>query len=124
MHRKRTSTIVTAAALAAVTGCQHQQMAERRAQMRRDNVDYVVDSIVRSEASRPGRVDNTVGLIERRWRLDVENTRRNGELVHEYFERDFQRWEDRQPAYRSAIERLILRGKPENIEPTAIILFW
>ncbi|MCH7872923.1 MAG: hypothetical protein IID33_14610, partial [Planctomycetes bacterium] len=47
-----------------------------------------------------------------------------GELVHDYVDRDFRRWEERQPAYRSTFERLILRGKPENIEPTAIILFW
>ena len=88
MYARLRITIVAATAMAALlaltAGCQHQQMAERRAQMRRDNVAYVADSIVRSEASRPGRVNNTIG----------------------------------------AFERLILRGKPENIEPTAIILFW
>ena len=88
MYARLRITIVTATAIAALlalgSGCQHQHMAERRAQMRRDNVDYVVDSVVRSEASRPARLHETIG----------------------------------------AFERLILHGKPENIEPTAIILFW
>ncbi len=128
MYGRLRITIVTATALAALlaltTGCQHQQMAERRAQMRRENIGYVVDSIVRSEASRPARMNDTFGAIERKRRLDVENTRRNGALVQDYFDRGFRRWEERQPAYRDGIERLILHGKPENIEPTAIILFW
>ena len=110
--------------LVAVAGCQQQQMAERRAQMRFHNIAFVVGAMERSEASRPGRINNTFGVIERKWRLDVENTRRNGELVIEFFDRDFRRWEQQQPEYRDAFERLILRGKPENIEPTAIILFW
>ncbi len=77
--------VVAASVVAAGNlGCQHQQAAERRAQMRRDNVAYVVDSVERSEASRPARMHGTIG----------------------------------------AFERLILHGKPENIEPTAIILFW
>ena len=123
--RIATVTATAMAALPALTaGCQHRQMAERRAQMRRESLGYVVDSIVRSEASRPARMNDTFGAIDRKWRLDVENTRRNGELVVEFFERDFRRWEQQQPEYRGAIERLFLHGKPENIEPTAIILFW
>ena len=115
---------VVAALMMSATGCQHQDLAERRARMRRDNIARTVNMIERSEASRPARMGRTLTAIDRRARLDARNTVLNGERVENQVKRSFRRWQDRQPYYRKGIDRFLLRGKPENIEPTAIILFW
>ncbi len=115
---------VMAALMMSATGCQHQDLAERRARMRRDKVARTVNLIERSEASRPGRMGRTLTAIDRRARLDARNTARNGERVENQVKRNFRRWHDRQREYREGINRHFLRRRPENIEPTAIILFW
>ncbi len=115
---------VTAVLLMSATGCQHQDWAERRARMRRDKVAWTVNTIERGEASRPARMGRTLTAIDRRARLDARNTARNGERVEHQVRRNFRRWHDRQPYYRKGIDHHFLRRRPENIEPTAIILFW
>ena len=114
---------VMAALLMSATGCQHQDLAERQARMRRDNIARTVSAIVRSEASRPARIERTIAAIDRRMQRDAQNTALNGERVGSYIERNFRRWRERQRDYGEGINRHFLRRRPENIEPTAIILF-
>lgn len=109
--------------LAVASGCQHQDLAERRARMRRDSIARTVSTIVRGEATRPARIERTIAAIDRRARRDARNTALGGERIGDYIERNFRRWRERQRDYREGINRHFLRRRPENIEPTAIILF-
>lgn len=86
---------VMAVLLMSATGCQHQDLAERQARMRRDNIARTVSAIVRSEASRPARMGRTLAAVDRRMQLDARNTALVGEQVQNYIERNFRRWHER-----------------------------
>lgn len=110
-------------ALLGAGGCQHEDLARERWELRQAHVKNVGDAIARSEASRPGKLRHTSARINQAIATDVERTRQNPSELSDYISRDAARWRQRQPEYRDAIER-ILRGEPERIEPDAIILFY
>jgi len=75
------------------------------------------------EHRRPARFNRTVGMIERKIQYDAELTRENGDEIRVLWNESWRRWVERQPIYRAEAERLF-GGKPDQIEPTAIIMFY
>jgi hypothetical protein len=107
----------------ALTGCQHKQFADERADRRAGVMQHTLETIAESEAVRPARLERAGRWIEKEIADDVVNTEQNaGEFV-EFFRRDFDRFKNRQTDYQRTIGE-ILYGKPENLEPNAIRLFW
>lgn len=111
------------ALIAFLSGCHPNPYAERRLQMRLDNMRTPVESLARSEASRPARLEadsDDIGMSLRRSaaRLDA-----NAQAAMQLLERDVDRFEAQQPVYLHEALRL-LWGRPEEIEENAITLFY
>ena len=107
----------------ALTGCQQSNYGQRRLAERERGMAYTLNTYIQSERERPQKLERTVTLMghiieEDAAQLDY-NTRWFGKMI----ESDVRRFEARQPAYRDVILDL-LDGKPENLEHTAIDLFY
>lgn len=103
-------------------GCETSSLAERRVQTREDRMNDTLTRWGNSIASRPERLDRTLSHIDRREREYAEKFRRSIEGVGRWYERDVEHMKFREPDYKRKLNE-ILRGKPENIERSAVILF-
>jgi hypothetical protein len=115
--------VLAAATLLALAGCQHQGLAQRRLDRRVTRHERTISVAEASEHSRPARLERTVARIQARADRSVQRTQRNAIAIERYWDRTWQLWEERQPRYRRDLERVFL-GKPERIEPHAIIMFF
>jgi len=102
-------------------GCQTSRLAEKRLEKRRLSTRVVFEMCSRSEARRSGQLRRDLDFIP------VNMTRHGEKLEHMIgyvgylAERDMERWQARQPEY---VRRAgaILRGKPERIERSAVLM--
>lgn len=111
------------AALCYSTGCRQADLADERYQRRVASLHRTTDAYLDRESKSPQRLARAGDTIDEKLKQKSRATRQNFRELHAYIERDLRRWERNQPRYRKDIARFF-RGKPENIERTAIILFW
>lgn len=119
----RSAALALAVGSAFIAGCAHSEMARQRAHMREDGMANSARVFVRHEAEAPERMNRTLAAVDEKHRADVLATDENGRKIDGWLEFDRRRWDERQPEYRRHIENQ-LNGKPESIEPNAILLFW
>lgn len=105
-----------------VTACRHEPLAQRRLAMRWDNIRTTTERIADREAESPQRLTRAAEFIGDNLRRHATAFERDLHGVAAYLERDLRRWQESQSTYWRETGR-ILRGKPETIERTAIILF-
>ncbi len=110
-------------ALCYSTGCRRADRADERYQRRVASLHRTTDAYLDRESKSPQRLARAGDTIDEKLKQKSRATRQNFRELHAYIERDLRRWERNQPRYRKDIARFF-RGKPENIERTAIILFW
>lgn len=108
---------------AAGTGCRHADLAERRLALRSSRVERTASAVVHQEQKRGPALKRTVNIIRQSEQRHAEAARANLDEIDAYWQRDCQRWIERQPIYRDEA-RQILWGKPDRIEGNAIILFF
>ncbi len=104
-------------------GCRHHAAVSRQARLRQQSMQLVLDTISGSERSRAARMRRTWGVIEHNTEVDYQRIRYDADYYGAFLRADVQRWRQRQPAYRAVFER-VMAGKPQRIEPNAIILFY
>jgi len=114
---------LTAAVLVLATGCAHQALAQRRLNARAAGIENTLSVYAERERLCPARLEEDAAYIRDDLALHAQRTAENAGKVGRFFADDVERWRTRQPDYRAEIDR-ILRGKPENFEWTAIILFY
>ena len=105
--------------LVVAAGCQASPQAERRWQQRVGGVGHTLGWYWANEEAAPARLDRTVRMGLDRIEHDDRALRRNLGEAEKMLRFDIERFERRQPEYWQEILRM-LRGKPENIEPTAV----
>jgi hypothetical protein len=111
-----------AALLAGAAGCQS-PLAQQRLNKRTQNIERVGEAYTRSEARRPGNLQDAGEYIaaneaHHAERLD-SNLREAGKLI----DRDIKHFEKSAPEINKKVGELMW-GKPEEIEDNAIILFF
>jgi hypothetical protein len=114
---------VAASVLLGAAGCQHAGVAEDRLVFRSERVARTARAVERRESLRPQRLERTLREIDRDLRRAAAASRTNIAEIDVYHRDRWQRWSERQPVYQYETRR-ILGGKPERIEPNAIILFF
>lgn len=112
---------LTLAALAATTGCEN-PVARKRQQARADSVAWTTRAWAKREQTAPARLGRDFDYIGSGIRRDAELLDRDLHGLQRYIEFDLHRWQERQDDYLRHTGG-ILRGKPEQIERTAIVLF-
>jgi hypothetical protein len=105
-----------------VSGCRYEPLAQRRLAMRWDNIRTTTERITDREAENPQRLTRAAEFIRDDLHRHATAFEHDLHGVAAYLERDLRRWQESQPTYWRETGRL-LRGKPETIERTAIILF-
>lgn len=115
----RTGWILAAALVAA--GCSdpaHQKRIERRER----SFEKTVRVYVESEARRGRQIDSTVRVIDERIARDARSAERLPDDVGWWLDRDFRRFEERQPRYLRDIEWQ-LEGDVPSIERTLPLFY-
>ncbi len=104
-------------------GCQHQALAERRLGYRADALRWTADTLARSERMHGEDLGVTLAYIPENEQRHAESLAQSADGAARMLRDDVQRWQQRQPLYWKEIGR-ILRGRREEIEPNAIIMFY
>jgi hypothetical protein len=117
--------VVAALALAGLglaAGCDspaaHEQIA-----MRERNLKWTADALMYREKQSPERLKRDLEFLKRDEQRHEEMFARDLRQIQARYEYDVKRWQDRQDDYARKIAEM-LRGKPENLERNAIILFY
>lgn len=121
--RRATQLLLPLALLAANAGCRHHDLAAGRLEARQAKLHQTAETWAQTEQSRPSRLARTAQHGVWYFQHQAEELDRNLSGAARYLERDLRRWRDRQRVYREKALDL-LYGKPERIEPNAIILFY
>ncbi|HMQ16524.1 MAG TPA: hypothetical protein PKC49_11165 [Phycisphaerae bacterium] len=103
-------------------GCTEQSRAQRRLAERERSAQFAVSAIAKRESESPGNLRKAARVIADDLKRDANRTIANVGGIQDYLRRDLQRWIDSQDDYRREAGRS-LRGQPEIIERTAVILF-
>jgi hypothetical protein len=109
-------------ALAGAAGCRHADLAEQGLALRGARMARTAKLVVQQEQSRPRRLAYALNEVHRGLQRDAEMSRANIDEIKLYWQSEWQQWRECEPVYRDRVNR-VLRGKPERIEPNAIILF-
>jgi hypothetical protein len=104
-------------------GCQNPELAQNRRELRRRHIAWTADVAVQSERIRPAEVAQTTSEVCESERQRSGILRRNADKIDAQRRRDWQRWIERQPVYREQLIE-VFGGKPDGVEPSAIILFF
>jgi hypothetical protein len=104
-------------------GCQHRELVARGILVRERSLEHVRQSVVESEAIRPSRLRQARTYVAAELRKDADDLTNALLEAENLLNADVRRFEERQPTYQAECRRLFA-GKPERIEPTAILLFW
>jgi hypothetical protein len=115
-------TLLAAGVAVLTAGCRSEPLAKRRLATRCDSLWTTAERIADREAGSSRRLAKTTGLIPQRLRRDARALPRDLRWIGTYLERDLRGWQENQPRYWREAGR-ILRGQPETIERTAIVLF-
>ena len=82
-----------------------------------------MSAVEQSERSRPQRLCITWDSVEESWERDVRNARENGPEAASLWQWHVRVWQGNSRLYGPEAVR-ILYGRPDRIEPHAIILFY
>ncbi|MBK8913219.1 MAG: hypothetical protein IPM64_01225 [Phycisphaerales bacterium] len=115
--------LAAACAIVLAAGCAQRELSDRRLAARERGVQNTLAVWKRGEADAPRRVDRTLGVAGQQLDRDVQKTEAAPARIGGWIDFDTQRWMNNQPVYRRHIENQ-LHGKPDEVEPHAIILFW
>lgn len=107
----------------AVPGCRHQDLARQRLETRDQHIRNTARVMVETERSQPEQLEKTLVIIDGNLHRDAELTRENVPEYGGYLRGDWNRWRSRPPVYGRWIHDAT-KGRPENLEPTAIWLFY
>jgi hypothetical protein len=110
-------------ALPGTGGCRNPELAKNRRELRRRHIAYTADVAAQSERIRPVEVAQTTSEVCESERQRSGILRRNADKIDAQRRRDWQRWIERQPVYREHLIE-VFGGKPDGVEPSAIILFF
>ena len=105
------------------SGCQHQKLADKRIAVRQGSMRCTLGVAQESLESRPERLRLMCHHIDDVWCRDVD---RFGELDEEaalYWDSRLKSWERNSRILDHELADVMV-GRPENIEPTAIYLFY
>ena len=124
MRKRLGSHLVWAAlpGLIGLVGC-NAPAARTRTARREGRINYWLNVAAERERQGADRVAAGVREVGRIWNDDAFKTRRDMREVRRLIVEKTRRWQLRQPAFQGEIARY-LAGKPRNIEPTAINLFF
>ncbi len=90
---------------------------------RQDNLAWTLQQFQEIEASSPASMAWALSQMREQYERDVDNTANNPARVNELIKRDFDRWDERQPAYKEWFKQQ-LQGNPDNIRRTAPKMVW
>ena len=97
-------------------GCQDPAV-QTRWERRGENLNKTLSLWIRIEEQRGENLGRAFDWMERRHRLDIDNTRDNAVKIDRRVEWEFDRWEEMQPVYQRRVAKG-LRGDPESIQRT------
>jgi hypothetical protein len=103
-------------------GCAPSPAADRRLHMRTDRMQYTVNTWAKSEQGRPAHLQRSLDFVPYVVQRDTRRLKAAGEWFIDWQGRDIKRFQDRGPVYLDKTGR-VLWGKPEGIEPSAIMFF-
>ncbi len=115
--------VALAAAGAATCGCEPSQLAQRRLTMRKENLRETAGLLAHNEQKRPALVKRDLDFVKSAEQHHARALHDNSAWFGQLWQRDVEKFKQNQPEYRDALKR-IFRGKPEQLEETAIILFY
>lgn len=115
--------IASVVVLSLSAGCQHQQKADRRVAQRLENIRGVAEYVAKDGSRRSAKLAEMGRRIDREARRDAAKLARDVREVNRLAALDVRRWNERQPVYRKSIAREFW-GKPQNIEPVFIDMFY
>lgn len=105
-------------------GCQSSSFAKAQWNSRLERMKYPVERFVAEERRRPAKLEQAGDWIEQTIAHDAAKTRRNVDAVGDWYERDVIRFRTRMRGpYQRGLKQFF-GGKPENIEPNAIQMFF
>lgn len=105
-------------------GCQHPGFARAQWDSRVERMKYPLRQFAAAEARRPEKLRAAFDWIEQSIQNDAEKFERDLEGVGAWFQRDVDRFQARQRGpYQRGLEEFF-GGKPQNIEPNAIQMFF
>lgn len=110
------------AGLGPVAGCNNPLAAERMAARER-SFKQTADSLVCRERQSPELLKGDLAYLKEDEHAHEQMFARDLRDIQRRFDDDVQRWQCRQSDYLNKFEEL-LRGKPEDLERNAIILFY
>jgi len=124
MKNRLGTVVITAGAVVSLlgTGC-NDPTARRMTAERQKRIPMWVGELARREQAGSAKVNAALKQAEQIWQTDVARTHRNGPKIETWVEDDLRRWHNRQRAYPTEIQRHV-RGKPEKIQPTALLMFF
>jgi hypothetical protein len=109
--------------LVAATGsCERSPAADRRLKMRTDRMQYTVNTWAKTEQGRPTHLKRSLDLVPVVVQRDATRLKTASEWFLDWQRRDINRFLDRRPVYLDKTGR-VLWGKPDGIEPSAILFF-
>ena len=115
--------IILPGLLVALPACRQQTMADKQTHMRLQSTHETAACAWLGETGRPQRMKNTSAHIEDSIDRDLRKSENNVGDVQRYWQRDWDRWFERDGRYGPEAWKII-RGKTDRIEPNAIILFF
>lgn len=110
------------ASLALTAGCDN-PLARQRIEQRQSSLNWTANALAWRECEAPERLQRDFEFIKQNEQAHAEMFARDLRYIQDWFEYDVRRWRERQDDYWAKIAE-ILRGKPEKLEDTAIILFY
>jgi hypothetical protein len=110
------------AGLGLAAGCDNPLACQRIAQ-RQCSLKWTADALAYRECVAPERLKRDFEFIKQDEQTHREMFARDLCQIQARFDYDVQRWQERQCDYLRYFEEM-LRGEPESLESTAIILFY
>ncbi len=115
--------IVGVAALLGVAGCKTNPLAQQITAQRLANMRDTSNDLVMNEVHRSDRLPVDVAFVDNELKNQNRELKGNVALISNDFIRSIELWKQRQPEYRTEAAT-ILRAHPEQIEETAIRMFY
>jgi phage tail tape-measure protein len=106
-----------------VAGCEYGPLARQRVQARQASLHRTVSTLAAREQRSPANLARGGAYARKTLERDAKRLERDARGLGRYLRRDLRRWHENSPRRRRQLERL-LRGNPDKIERTAVIMFY
>lgn len=103
-------------------GCED-PAARKMVAFREAKTKAMLTEAAQAERAGSGKLKAAMNEIRHQWEVEKRMTRENQRELYLWFATEQRRWEMRQPDYKQRIAEE-LGGRPENIRPTAIQMFF